>query len=415
MQPSFDNLLIVVAIAFAAPFVLGLFPALRLPSPVLEIVAGIVVGPSVLGWAHVDETVAVMATLGLAFLLFLAGIEIDFGQLRGRVLRLTALGFAASFAIAVAAGFGLRAAGVAQTPLLVAIILCATSLGVIIPVLKDAGEITSTFGQLVVAAGSIADFGAIILLSAFFSGQGATGSTLILIGSLFGIAGGVYVAVRQAERSRTVMSNLVRLQDTTAQIRVRAAVVLMIGFAALAEQFGLEAILGAFAAGAVLTLVDQDREMTHPLFRTKLEAIGFGFFVPVFFVTTGLKFNLNALLDNPANLARVPIFLAALLVARGLPALLYRRVIGSGRALVAGVLQATSLPFIVAATTIGVDMHLMGTAEASELVAAGLFSVLLFPLAGLLLLRRQAPPVDEGHRDREVLDGLGLGQAVRPA
>jgi Kef-type K+ transport system membrane component KefB len=351
-------------------------------------VAGIIVGPAVLGWAHNDATVGVMATLGLAFLLFLAGIEIEFGKLRGQVLKLTALGFLISFGIAVGAGFVLKGAGVVQTPVLVGIILCATSLGVIIPVLKDAGEISSKFGQMVVAAGSIADFGAIILLSAFFSGEGGTGSTLVLIGSLFGIAAAVYVFVRRAERSKAVMRDLLRLQDTTAQIRVRGAVVLMVGFAALAEQFGLEAILGAFAAGAVLTLVDQDQQMTHPLFRTKLESMGFGFFVPVFFVATGLKFDLNALLDHPSNLVKVPIFLAALLVARGLPAFVYRHAIGSDRALIAGVLQATSLPFIVAATTIGVEMGLMGTAESSALVAAGLLSVLLFPLTGLTLLRR---------------------------
>jgi Kef-type K+ transport system membrane component KefB len=393
MQPSFDDLLIVTAIAFAVPFALGLFPGLRLPSPVLEIVAGIIVGPSVLDWAQNDETVAVMATLGLAFLLFLAGIEIEFDRLRGKVLRLTALAFAVSLAIAVVAGLGLKAAGVVQTPLLVAIILSATSLGVIVPVLKDAGEISSTFGQLVIAAGSIADFGAIILLSAFFSGHGSTGSTLLLIGFLFGIAAAVYVFVRRAERSRAVMRDLLRLQDTTAQIRVRAAVVLMVGFAALAQQFGLEAILGAFAAGAVLSLVDQDRQMTHPQFRTKLEAMGFGFFVPVFFVATGIKFDLNALLDHPSNLVKVPIFLAALLAVRGLPAIVYRSAIGGDRSVVAGILQATSLPFIVAATTIGVDMGLMGSAEQSALIAAGLLSVLLFPLIGLTLLKRRSAPI----------------------
>jgi Kef-type K+ transport system membrane component KefB len=392
VQPSFDDLLIVVAIAFAAPFVLGLFPSVRLPSPVLEIVAGIIVGPSVLNWAQNDETVAVMATIGLAFLLFLAGIEIEFSKLRGRVLRLASVGFALSLVIAVVVCFALHAADVVQTPLLVAIVLSATSLGVIVPVLKDAGESGSTFGQLVIAAGSIADFGAIILLSAFFSGEGSTGSTLLLIGSLFAVAAAVFVFVRGAEHSRAIGRALVRLQDTTAQIRVRAAVVLLIGFAALAEQFGLEAILGAFAAGAVLTLVDQDREMTHPLFRTKLEAIGFGFFVPVFFVTTGLKFDLDALLDEPSNLAKVPIFLAALVAARGLPALAYRGTIDNSRVVVAGILQATSLPFIVAATTIGVDMGLMGSAESSAFVAAGLLSVLFFPLIGLTLLRHADRP-----------------------
>src|SRR3954451_24077875 len=393
MQPSFDSLLVVVAIAFVAPFVLGLFPSVRLPSPVLEIVLGIVVGPSVLAIAHADTAVNVMATIGLAFLLFLAGIEIEFEKLRGQVLRLTLIGFALSFGIAVAAGLVLKAAGVVQTPLLVGIILSATSLGVIIPVLKDAGEISSRFGQLVVAAGSIADFGAIILLSAFFSGEGGTGATLILIGSLFGIAAAVYLFVSRAERSKAVMRDLMRLQDTTAQIRVRGAVVLMIGFAALPEQFGREAILRAFAAGAVLTLVDQDRQMTHPLFRTKLEAMGFGFFVPVFFVATGLKFDLNPLLDHPSNLLKVPIFLAALLVVRGLPAFVYRGAIGADRAIIAGVLQATSLPFIVAATTIGVEMGLMSTAESSALVTAGLLSVLIFPLTGLTLLKRAGAPM----------------------
>lgn len=401
MQPSFDDLLIVVAIAFAAPFVLGLFPSVRLPSPVLEIVAGIVVGPSVLNWAQNDETVAVMATIGLAFLLFLAGIEIEFSKLRGRVLRLASVGFALSLAIAVAVCFVLQAADVVQTPLLVAIILSATSLGVIVPVLKDAGEASSTFGQLVIAAGSIADFGAIILLSAFFSGEGSTGSTLLLIGSLFAIAAAVFFFVRGAEHSMAIGRALVRLQDTTAQIRVRAAVVLLIGFAALAEQFGLEAILGAFAAGAVLTLVDQDREMTHPLFRTKLEAMGFGFFVPVFFVTTGLKFDLDALLNDTSNLVKVPIFLTALVAARGLPALAYRGAIDDRRVAIAGILQATSLPFIVAATTIGVDMGLMGSAESSALIAAGLLSVLLFPLLGLTLLRNADRTRSAGHGAHE--------------
>src|SRR3954468_7033933 len=353
MQPSFDSLLVVVAIAFAAPFVLGLFPAVRLPSPVLEIVAGIIVGPAVLGWAHNDQTVAVMATIGLSFLLFLAGLEIEFEKLRGQVLRLTALGFAISFAVAVASGFVLKGAGVVQTPLLVGIILSATSLGVIIPVLKDAGEIESRFGQLVVAAGSIADFGAIILLSVLFAGKGGTGATLVLIGSLFVLAGVVFLVVRGAERSMRIRDDLVRLQDTTAQIRVRGAIVLLIAFAAVAEQLGLEVILGAFAAGAVLALLDRDEVMTHPLFRRKLEAIGFGVFVPVFFVTSGLRFDLDALLDDASNLAMVPVFLVALAVVRGLPALLYRKLVGPDKALVAALFQATSLPFIVAGTAIG--------------------------------------------------------------
>jgi Kef-type K+ transport system membrane component KefB len=275
----------------------------------------------------------------------------------------------------------------------VAIILCATSLGVIIPVLKDAGEISSTFGQLIVAAGSIADFGAIILLTLFFSGEGGIGSTLVLLGALALLAVVVFGVVKGAERSMAIKADLLRLQDTTAQIRVRGAVVLLIGFAAIAASLGLEVILGTFVAGAVLTLVDRDEVMTHSDFRRKLEAIGFGFFIPVFFITAGVRYDLDALVADTSNLVMLPIFLAALLVVRGLPAILYRRLIDDRRALVAGLLQATSLPFIVAATAIGMELDLLSGSEGAALVGAGLLSVLIFPITGLALLRgAPAPP-----------------------
>jgi Kef-type K+ transport system membrane component KefB len=390
-MPSFGGLLIVVAVAFAVPFVLGLFPAVRLPSVVLEILAGIVIGPSVLGIVHVDQTIQVISVIGLAFLLFLAGLEIDFSKLRGQVLRLTLAGFAVSFAIAVVAALLLKATGLIETPLLVAIILCATSLGVLIPVLKDAGQISSTFGQLIIAAGTIADFGAVILLSIFFSGEGGVGATLLLIGGLVLLAIAVFIAVKGAERSIAIRSDLIRLQDTTAQIRVRGAVVLLVGFAAIADKLGLESILGAFMAGAILSLLDRDQMMTHPDFRLKLEAIGFGVFIPVFFVASGVNYDLSALVSSASNVIMVPIFLAALVLARGMPALLYRTLLDGRQIAIAGLMQATSLPFIVAATAIGEDLDLLTSAEGAALIGAGLLSVLLFPIIGLTLLKQSSP------------------------
>jgi Kef-type K+ transport system membrane component KefB len=390
-MPSFGGLLIVVAVAFAAPFVLGLFPRVMLPSVVLEIVAGIVIGPSVLGIVDVDQSIEVISVIGLAFLLFLAGLEVAFERLRGRVLSLTLAGFVVSFVIAIVAALVLEKAGLIETPLLVAIILCATSLGVLIPVLKDAGQSGSTFGQLIIAAGTIADFGAVILLSIFFSGEGGVGSTLLLIGGLVVLAVAVFLAIRGAERSTTISSDLLRLQDTTAQIRVRGAIVLLVGFAAIADKLGLETILGAFMAGAILSLLDRDQKMTHPDFRRKLEAMGFGFFIPVFFVTSGVRYDLDALVAQTSNLVMLPIFLGTLLLVRGLPALLYRRVLDARHTAVAGIMQATSLPFIVAATAIGLDLGLMDAAESAALIGAGLLSVLIFPLLGLTLLRRGGP------------------------
>ena len=389
-EPGFSGLLIVVAVAFAAPFLLGLAPRIRLPSVVFEIVAGILIGPSVLGWVEVDQTIEVLSLVGLAFLLFLAGLEIDFHRLRGKLLRVAALGYAVSFGIAVVVGFGLSAAGLVETPLLVAIILAATSLGVIVPVLKDVGELGTQFGQLVLAAASIADFAALILLSLFFSGESGPGATAILLAAFVGLLVVVFFVVRGADRSRAVKEDLERLQDTSAQVRVRAAMVLMIGFVALAEGLGLEVILGAFAAGALIALLDEDQQMTHPEFRHKLEAIGFGVFIPVFFVASGVRFDLDALLGSTSAIAMVPIFFLALLAIRGLPAVLYRDLIGSRRAAIAGILQSTSLPFIVAATAIGVDLGLLDAAEGAALIAAGLLSVLVFPVTGLALLRRDS-------------------------
>jgi Kef-type K+ transport system membrane component KefB len=386
---SFTNLAVVAAVAFAAPLALGLLPGLRLPAVVLEIVLGIVVGPQVLGWAEVDGAVQVMNLIGLAFLLLIAGLEVDFDRLRGRLLRVSGLGFVASLGIALVVGFGLQEGGLVHSALLVAIMLSATSLGVVIPVLKDGGRADSPFGQLVLAGASIADIATVVLLSLFFSGESSgAGAKIVLLGGFAALVAAVGLSILGAQRSMRISDALVRLQDTTAQIRVRGAFLLLVVFVVLAEQFGLEAILGAFLAGAVLKLVDRDRAMTHPQFHAKLEAAGFGVFVPFFFVTSGLKFDLNALFASAGTVARVPLFLAALLLVRGAPALLYRGLVNGAETVAAGLLQATSLGFFVVAGQIGMQLGLLSAANGAALVAAGLLSVLLFPLSALTILRR---------------------------
>ena len=389
----FTNLLSVVAVGLLAPLALGFFPRLRLPAIALEILLGIVIGPSGLGWVEPDLPVSILALVGLAFLLFLSGLEFDVARLRGRILELTGAGFALSLAIAIILGLGLKASGFVKSPLFVAIVLVSTSLGVIVPTLKDSDNISSNFGQLVIAAASIAEFGAIILLSLFFSGSGSTSiaGTLILLGLFALVVALVGFAIVGVEHSISLSRVLLRLQDTTAQIRVRAAFVLLIGFTALADEVGLETILGAFAAGALLSLIDRDRVMTHPQFRVKLEAAGFGVFIPVFFVTSGLRFDLNALFASASTVARVPLFLLGIYLVRGLPAIVYVRLLGRSRSVIAGVLQATSLTFPVAATQIGLQLGAVSRASAAGLVAAGLLSVVISPALALLLLRRVRP------------------------
>src|SRR6266498_2680169 len=224
---SFSSVAVIAVIALIAPLAVA-FTRLRLPAIVVEILLGIVVGPQVLGWASNDEPVQVLSLIGLAFLLLLAGLEIDFNRLRGRLLRLTALGYLVSFGIALVGGYGLRAGDLVRSPLLIAIILSATGLGIILPILKDAGETSKPFGQVVVAGASIAEVGPIVLLSLFFSGEsGGIGDKLVLLIGFFLFVLAVGGAIIGAERSMRLSATFLRLQDTTAVIRVRGAFLLL--------------------------------------------------------------------------------------------------------------------------------------------------------------------------------------------
>ena len=261
---SFDNLFVVCLVGAAAPLALGFAPRLRLPSVVLELVAGIVLGPSVLGWVEVDLPVQILSLIGLAFLLFLSGLEIDVRQLRGALLRGAVLGYLVTLALGVPIGIALDAAGWVSSPVIVVIALSATSLGLVVPVLKDAGQTESVVGQSTILAATVADFSAIVLLSLLFStSDGSSGSRLTLLGLFVLLVAVTGIVVSRAGRRMRIGEVLQRLQDTTAEIRVRFAVVLLVAFTALAERVGLESILGAFLAGVVVSIVDRDSS-GHP-------------------------------------------------------------------------------------------------------------------------------------------------------
>jgi len=393
---NFDNLVAVLAVAAAVPLVLATVRKVPIPGPVLEIVAGIVLGPAVLNLVHPDAAVRLVATIGLAFLLFLAGLEIDIRHFRGTRAKEAGIGLGASIVLAVIVGGILHATGVVESPLLIAVILVATSLGLIIPILKDAGAADRPVGQLAIAGASLGEVSAVVLLSLFFSehstGLGAKLLLLLLLAVLIAL---VVVVTTRAGHSMRISWAINRLADTSAQIRIRLSMLLVVGLGAVAMHLGFEAILGAFIAGGILRLVDPDAEENHPQFHTKLEGLGYGFLIPVFFVTSGLTFNLSVLFSSASTVLRVPLFLLALLVVRGIPTVFYRGSIHRTRELAAvALLQATSLPFIVAATTIGLRLHAIRAANAAALVAAGLLSVVIFPVIALQLLkgRAAAPP-----------------------
>jgi Kef-type K+ transport system membrane component KefB len=388
---SFNSVLIIAGISVVVPVVLGLLPRQPVPGAVLMVIAGIVVGPSVLGWVRLDAPVQVLAQLGLGMLLFLAGLEIDVDRLRSPLSRLASVAFGVSAALAVVCALLFWLAGQAGQPFLLAIILMSTSAGLLLPLLKDAGEGTTEFGQLVMTGAAIAEIVPILLLSLFFSAAAkTTADQLVSLAIFLALLVLIGLTLTQVRRLQRLDRLLDRLEERSGQLRVRAALTLALACGVLAYRFGFASILGAFAAGLLVHLVEVSGREPNHLFLAKLEGIGFGFLIPIFFISVGVGFNLKDLLNHPTALAEVPLFLVALLVVRGLPALLYKRVTDTRHAAAAGLLQATTLTFVIVATAIGRETGKLTPTTAAALVAAGLLSAALFPAAAEPLLARVA-------------------------
>jgi Kef-type K+ transport system membrane component KefB len=383
----YSSFVVVAVIAFLAPLLRAMVPQILVPAIVLEIVAGIIVGPHGLGIAESSGPVNVFSTVGLACLLFLAGREIQVERLRGSLLTTSLAGFAISFALAFGCAAALHALGLVKTPLLVAIVFVATSLSIIIVPLKDAHETDSDFGQQVIAAAAIAEFGAVILLSFFYSGQREGMATEILHLSLF-VLGAVMIffSLTRGARFKRLADAVQRLEGSSAQIRIRGDFALVAVVAGVASQLGLESILAAFTVGLIRGMTSGRDELQEE----RLDAITLGIFIPFFFVDSGLNFDVGALFASTSAFVRLPLFLFAILLVRALPALIYRSRFATRRTAAAGLLQATSLSFIVVATQIGLMLHIMYPATATALVGAGLITVMLFPTMALSLLRK--PP-----------------------
>ena len=382
------SLLLIFTIAAVAPLLCEWVPRIRLPLVVAEISLGILVGPQVLGWAAAGPTIQVLANFGLASLFFLAGFEIDFPAIRGRPIMLAALGWLASLIVCLGVGFALQGGGVVDSGLIVGAALATTALGTLMPILRDAKELPTRFGAYAVASGAMGEFGPILLIAlALHSGEGEHGSALVVMVFFTAIiVAGAYVALKF--RPPHIVLLLQEKMHTSAQLPVRLGILVLASLVILARDLGLDAILGAMAAGIVVALASPG-EYGESL-RHKLEGIGFGFLVPIFFVTTGLRFDLQALISSRSALLLLPMFLGLFLVVRGLPALFIRRELDLRSRIALGLLSATQLPLVVAIADIGVRSGRLKQETSAGLVGAGMVSVLLFPIAALTLRRMAA-------------------------
>jgi Kef-type K+ transport system membrane component KefB len=377
-----ESFLTVVVVAALAAFVAGLVST-RLPLPVvvLEIVLGIVVGPEVLGLAESDDFLAFFSNLGLGMLFFFAGYEIDFERIRGSPLRLAALGWVLSLVLAYGLGGLLELSGLVLSLLFTGSALATTAIGTLIPILSDAGELRTRFGTYLLAAGAMGEFGPILLITLVFSTKGAAQNAVILLVFVVVAVASAVIAVRGVGRGWELFE---RTLETSGQLAIRIAVVTVFALGALASSLGLDLLLGGFVAGVIARIALKGREVQ--VFESKLTAVGYGFFIPFFFVVSGIEFDLAALTDDPVRLLELPLFLGLFLIVRGAPALLlYRGVLDLRDRTALAVFSATELPLVVAITTIAVEEGHMRSATAASLVGAGILSTAILPIVGLRL------------------------------
>ncbi|MGR9085553.1 MAG: cation:proton antiporter [Gammaproteobacteria bacterium] len=383
------ELLMIALAAMLAPLLTEMPSGFRIPVVVFEILLGILIGPHAFALANPDGMIATLGELGLAFLLFMVGLEIDFDEIHGRPLTLAVAGWFLSLLVAMAGMFFFNVIGLVQTPpLLAAVALSTTALGVLAPILRDRGELNTEFGKYMVAAAAMGEFGPLIIISMLvIPTHGTVIHTFFIIAFIMIALGVGYIALNA--RPLRIIELLTRTMQSSGQLPVRICILLQVLLVTLAAEFGLNIVIGAFAAGMVVGLAIKGEG--GELLRHKLDAIGYGFLIPIFFIVAGMKFEVGALWSEPLAPLQVTLLSAMLVLVRGVPVLLYREELKPEERLPFAFYSATGLPFIVIISEIGVSSGLMPPERGSLLVCAGMISVLLFPVLAVKLRGKRLP------------------------
>ena len=385
MENLLPALFVIGIIASLSPLVARIPIPFRLPIVVVEILLGIIVGPHVLGWVPAVPELKFFGFLGMVFLFFMAGAEIKEHPVSGRPLTLGTLGWLMSFGVGLCVAFGLYLIDAIDAPWFVAVALTTTAMGALIPIMRDADELKTDFGEYVIGSGALGELGPIIVIPLIHARHFEMSDQLILmVGFIAATIGSVYGASRV--RHNAVFKFLTTWLQSNSQFAVRISILILVGLVLLAAEFGLDPVLGSFAAGLIVALMSKGAQ--GEVLLNRMRAISYGFLVPAFFVTTGIFFNLGALISNPWSLLLVPLFLALMFSIRGLAILpVYRKDLKREDQIPFALMTSTALPLVVVVTDIGLQTGLMRDATAAALVGAAMITVLVFPI--LALAKRQ--------------------------
>ena len=387
LQQSLIDLLIVSVVAALTPILAGLLSRLRVAQVVILIVGGILIGPEVFGWAE-PGGIELISNVGLGFLFLLASYELELGLFRERAGRLALTSWLVTAVIAIAVTGALAAVDFVRAFVPIAIGLTTTALGTLLPILRDNQMLEGRFGSFIMAAGAVGEFLPIVAIAIFLSAQGAFLGLVSLV-----VIGGVallFTFVPRLVRNQKIRGIVSEGEHATSQTTLRWTMVLLFALLVIASNFGLDVVLGAFLAGVVLRRWAPGD--VHSL-EAKLDAVGYGFFIPVFFVTSGMSLDLQSIIKSPGRLV---VFFVLFLAVRGLPALLfYRRELPMRGRVQLMLLTATALPLLVALAHIGLESGTMLPENGAALVGAGVLSVMVFPAVAVGLRRSDERPLVE--------------------
>ncbi|MDD2725101.1 MAG: cation:proton antiporter [Methylovulum sp.] len=371
-------LFVIALVAALAPLLASMPTRFRMPVVVAEMLLGMIIGPHIFNWVTPDGLVGMLGELGLTFLLFMVGLEINLGEIQGKPLTLAVGGWFLSFIVAMICMYLVHAIGLIQAPpLLAAVALSTTALGILVPILRDDGTLATDFGKLLLSAAAMGEFGPLMVISLLIIPAHSTSLHTVFIVAFVGITC-LIAATAVRARSSAVIDILAKTMQSSGQLPVRLCIALQALLVVLAGEFGMNVVVGAFAAGMVVGMASKGEGGV--LLRQKLDAIGYGFLIPIFFIIAGMKFDIAALWANPLASVQIISLLGLLVVVRGAPVLLYRQVLSSADRLPFALYSATGLPMIVIISEIGVSSDLMLPDRAAVLVSAGMISVLLFPM-----------------------------------
>ena len=396
-EAAVPSLVLIALAAVLAPILADQTRGLRVPSVVVEIVLGILIGPYVLNLIHPNQVVSALSDMGLTFLIFMAGFELDLKRIKGPPLTLAVLGWLLSLGMALAFAFALVVTHIALDTLIVGLALTTTTLGALLPILGDARVLATQFGTYTIGVGTAGEFGPIVAVAILLTHKNPVVNSALLVAFVAIAAFAAMLATRS--HPPRVVALLRRHLNSSAQLPVRVSVLLVLLLVYLAFELGLNVLLGAFAAGIVVRLLTTGDD--SKAIEASWTAVGFGFLIPIFFVLSGIYFDLHVLLHRPSALLRLVLFLALMLVIRGLPAmLLYGSRLSRAERVPLALFSATGLPLIVVITSIGTSEGRMLPENAAALVGAGMLSVLLFPAIGLRRLQAELPPTPARTRAR---------------